>query len=1243
MSTPLVSLQTARIVRKAIIFNEWSDEARAAALEARRRKAQQKYKALGYKFYSKRQAGKFQPSWVNKWELKNLPKANPKLRAYKQRLEAQYRDFGDRRVEMLERFLTKVGITPIMEKLSGSKRDHASWVDKRTGYRYDFHPVKGGKGVFKETDGRLIETAPNGDKRELRGPKYHLFKKNCQMANKFLPEYIKKFNRLREEERKLGSLAVNRLLMALNGGPGSGHHGHKGIKGHRGGSLPEDGGPPKSGVPASIIRAYQQPAQLSETPQASAKRRKLAFTQASKYAELYGQRADELERKRKAVFRLKVHELEELADVHRKAAENYEASGRQSTMIKGSTIQEQKERLAKAAYHKDLARKYESRLGSSGRAKGFTKKLGDAFIYGLIGGTPEEVAQQIAYKGARAAGDIGVASLRGGFKQAIKEGRREIEEEQDLTMPMSEIQAAEKLIRRAARQTGKHMTYDKHGNMVQRPNDPGPFSAKEKAEWSKEQKQTVKRRPTIGESVRRIGLKSAAEARREYRNQVRGVKDRTLEAKIDAEIARRKEAAKEEYKRAREEALKHGIRASDVKTARASTKKKQVGDIIIGPSGDIVKPDDRDVQERLEKLAEEARRKRVTGNQFTSNFNPITANLSGQVRRETLHGKDFLVAPLSMIVPGVLPGSKGPLLYPEEEVRKNPSAWNNIPIVVNHPMKDGIPVEARSPDILERYQIGTVFNARYKGKLVAEGWFDVERTRKVNTGVYDMLLNGRPIELSTGLYTDNEPFEGVHNGREYKFIARNYRPDHLAILLTSKGACSLKDGCGVLINKCGDKKKKKFQAIRNERISPEIQVVLNGVYGQAAWQAVKDISGVAGRAVGKKVQRVTDKMRGIVPAEIVRAGKPKRSFISKHPKTAMAITGSATGAAGYKAGEFDKSKKRITRNIGFLVSRALGKPKMGESKVKKYGRVAHHGVAGAGTAAAGTMAGAALGTAVAPGIGTIVGGAAGGAMGAWAARRNAQKYGGKAATTAADVGGLVGTIAAPSGVAKAAGSVASKAPFLKRAGSAVKGAFTTKAGAKAAAKGIGRTAADIGTYTGTTAALDKTFGPVRKRRPTMNSEVMAVLPMPRVKTKKAELAKVKKRILLKKPVENAWTDEARQKSAETRRRRKASKGAYRSHVDYRKPAEYEEPRRVGTGAILAGAAVSGAGAGLGVSARKNLFNAGQSAARAVKRSFADPNVGRSINDVYMGAAKRAPGYGRKLIDLLKKIKIRRFR
>ena len=182
----------------------------------------------------------------------------------------------------------------------------------------------------------------------------------------------------------------------------------------------------------------------------------------------------------------------------------------------------------------------------------------------------------------------------------------------------------------------------------------------------------------------------------------------------------------------------------------------------------------------------------------------LVANLVGGVRSGKLNGRDYLIAPLTMIVPGVLPGSQGPLYYPPDELAKNVQAWNGIPITVNHPSLNGTPVSARRYEVLESQGIGLVLESRInpKGNLIAEGWFDIEKTRKVDNRIIDALLSGKRLELSTGLYTENEEVKSgaTYNGRAYTHVARNYQPDHLAILPDQKGACSLADGCGVLVN-----------------------------------------------------------------------------------------------------------------------------------------------------------------------------------------------------------------------------------------------------------------------------------------------------------------------------------------------------------------------------------------------------------------------------------------------------------
>jgi hypothetical protein len=170
-----------------------------------------------------------------------------------------------------------------------------------------------------------------------------------------------------------------------------------------------------------------------------------------------------------------------------------------------------------------------------------------------------------------------------------------------------------------------------------------------------------------------------------------------------------------------------------------------------------------------------------------------------QIRRETLGGKEFIVTHGTIIVPGVLPGSQGALYYPPEECGRNAYAWDHMPITLYHPMLNGVGVSAHNPDVLEKQGLGFIRDTTMNGKLGTEMWFDVDRTRRLDGRVLRMLENAQKIELSTGLFTDNDPagLNAHYNGRGYDAVARNYRPDHIAILPDQVGACSIADGCGV--------------------------------------------------------------------------------------------------------------------------------------------------------------------------------------------------------------------------------------------------------------------------------------------------------------------------------------------------------------------------------------------------------------------------------------------------------------
>lgn len=178
----------------------------------------------------------------------------------------------------------------------------------------------------------------------------------------------------------------------------------------------------------------------------------------------------------------------------------------------------------------------------------------------------------------------------------------------------------------------------------------------------------------------------------------------------------------------------------------------------------------------------------------------FSANRVGQSRREYLNGRRFLVVPITSIIPGVLNGSQGPLYYAPRPIQDSVPLWDNVPIVRYHPLKAGKHVSAWDLEPHER--IGFLRNSKYSGKLVHEGWFDEELTKNLDERIFNALTSGSPMEMSTGLYTENRPAENGanHGGKAYMHYAENYQPDHLAILPDQTGACSVRDGCGMNVN-----------------------------------------------------------------------------------------------------------------------------------------------------------------------------------------------------------------------------------------------------------------------------------------------------------------------------------------------------------------------------------------------------------------------------------------------------------
>lgn len=206
------------------------------------------------------------------------------------------------------------------------------------------------------------------------------------------------------------------------------------------------------------------------------------------------------------------------------------------------------------------------------------------------------------------------------------------------------------------------------------------------------------------------------------------------------------------------------------------------------------------------KHGKDKEKKKVKSNMIT--FKAET----GKSRKEKFNDIEHLVIPVVALVEGVLhsANSEQPELALASEFGKAPAGWNGRPVTINHPEIRGQKVSANSPEVLETEQIGQLFNTVLDGKkLKTEAWINTERASELGDEIestVQRLLDGEVVEVSTGLFSDIEPEEGIHEGDPFSGVWRNVVPDHLAVLTAGNvGACSIADGCGANRANCACK------------------------------------------------------------------------------------------------------------------------------------------------------------------------------------------------------------------------------------------------------------------------------------------------------------------------------------------------------------------------------------------------------------------------------------------------------
>lgn len=203
-------------------------------------------------------------------------------------------------------------------------------------------------------------------------------------------------------------------------------------------------------------------------------------------------------------------------------------------------------------------------------------------------------------------------------------------------------------------------------------------------------------------------------------------------------------------------------------------------------------------------MTKKLRTNKATTKSYTSMISVLAQPDVGAIRTAEFGGEEHTVIPVVMLVEGVIhPGNApSPELALAEEFGRFPDSWNGRPVVLDHPKINGMPVPANSPDVLEDYAFGMLFNTTLDDKkLKSEIWINNVRVAGMEERFQEAvnrLKNGDDVvEVSTGLFSLLEDAKGVYDGETYDRIWRDVVPDHLAVLPDGIiGACSVEDGCG---------------------------------------------------------------------------------------------------------------------------------------------------------------------------------------------------------------------------------------------------------------------------------------------------------------------------------------------------------------------------------------------------------------------------------------------------------------
>src|SRR5262245_29083990 len=172
-----------------------------------------------------------------------------------------------------------------------------------------------------------------------------------------------------------------------------------------------------------------------------------------------------------------------------------------------------------------------------------------------------------------------------------------------------------------------------------------------------------------------------------------------------------------------------------------------------------------------------------------------------EIREEVVNGSSYWVVPVVMMVEGVHSGSKGPMLYTQQQLAASVPSWNGMPVTIGHPQDDkGRYISANTPSVMSSI-VGRIYNPRMDGdKLSAEAWIEVSSLTNASQAAVEYIKERKALDVSIGVFSEETGDGGEFGGEQYRAEAVNLIPDHLALLPGEVGACSWDDGCGIRNN-----------------------------------------------------------------------------------------------------------------------------------------------------------------------------------------------------------------------------------------------------------------------------------------------------------------------------------------------------------------------------------------------------------------------------------------------------------